>query len=78
MPGDPAAALFTPGGPPSTTLASAAQLGVLGLIGLLVVTGGARWPVPEWVQLAVLFAAHLMLLYLLAGLLLAQGLAMSP
>ena len=50
------------------------QLAVTGLIVGLVYTGGMPWPVPAWVQLGLLFATHLLLVYLLVGLMLSQGL----
>lgn len=55
-------------------LSSLLQLGVIGLIASLLVTGGSPWRVPEMVQLAILFGAFLMLSYILTGLVLAQGL----
>lgn len=51
-----------------------AQLAVLALAGSLVVTGGILWPVPAWFQLGLLFVAFFALMYLLAGLMLSQGL----
>jgi len=51
-----------------------AQGGVLALIGSLIVTGGLLWPVPAWLQLGLLFGAYFALVYLLAGLMLTQGL----
>ncbi len=51
-----------------------AQMAVLALVGSLVVTGGILWPVPAWLQLGLLFVAFFALMYLLAGLMLAQGL----
>jgi hypothetical protein len=51
-----------------------AQVGVLALIGSLVVTGGLVWPIPAWLQLALLSGAFFAMVYLLAGLMLAQGL----
>ena len=51
-----------------------AQAGVLALIGSLVMTGGIKWPVSDWLQLGLIFGAFFALVYLLAGLMLAQGL----
>lgn len=51
-----------------------AQAGVLALIVSLAVTGGVAWPVPFWLQWALLFGAFFALVYLFAGLMLAQGL----
>ncbi len=51
-----------------------AQTGVLALIASLVITGGLQWPVPEWLQLGLIFGAFFALVYLLAGLMLTQGL----
>lgn len=51
-----------------------AQAVVFALIGLLLITGGIAWEVPAWLQLVVLFGAYFSLIYLLAGLMLTQGL----
>lgn len=55
-------------------LALLAQVGVLALIGSLLFTGGLQWEIPAWLQLGLLFAAYFALVYLLAGLMLTQGL----
>ena len=55
-------------------LSSLMQVGVIGLIISLIITGGSPWRVPELAQLAILFTAFLVLSYVLTGLVLAQGL----
>ena len=51
-----------------------AELVVAGLIVGLVLVGGAVWPIPEYLQIAAIFGAFVILLFALSGLLLTQGL----
>lgn len=51
------------------------ELVVLGLGVVLFYTGGTSWSVPSNVQMGAIFAAYLLLLYLLSALLISRGLA---
>jgi hypothetical protein len=51
------------------------ELLLLGLMGGLILTGGSSWPVNPNLQLAAIFVAFLVLLYLQTGLALSRGLA---
>lgn len=50
------------------------QLIVTGLVVGLMIAGSIVWPVPEWAHIAGLFVGFLALVYIMAGLTLAQGL----
>ncbi len=51
------------------------ELFLLGLVAALLLTGGESWPVNLQIQVAALFAAFMVLLYLLTSLAVARGLA---
>ncbi len=56
------------------TVITIKQLALVAIGTGLVMVGGSSWGVPEWLQLAALVIAFLVLLYLSAGLVLVQGL----
>jgi hypothetical protein len=51
------------------------ELIFIGLVGALLLTGGENWPINPQIQIAILFCAFIVILYLLTGLALARGLA---
>ncbi len=51
------------------------NVAMIGLIALLIVTGGTNWPVSNELQLVALFCAFLFLLYIMSALAMSRGLA---
>jgi hypothetical protein len=52
-----------------------AELTLIVLATLLLITGGAAWPIDQNLQIGLIFAAYLVLLYMLSALALSRGLA---
>jgi hypothetical protein len=52
-----------------------AELLLLALVGLLVVTGGANWPIDANLQMALIFTAYLVITYAISALAISRGLA---